>query len=168
MKNILFPILLLMISVQAIAQTKVGTIDSEFILSKLPEFTKMQEDLKAYNTKLETELKAKVDDYQAKVKVYQDGADTFTDLLKKTKQEEIIALEGDIQKYQQNANQLVQLEQNTLLQPLYSKIGKALEEVSKAEGYTQVFTVSNSGLAYIDPKFDLTSTVMTKLGIPLE
>ncbi|WP_299437547.1 OmpH family outer membrane protein [uncultured Aquimarina sp.] len=169
MKNILFPILLLIISTQAIAQqSKVGTIDSDFILSKMPELTKVQTDLKAYNTKLEADLKVKVDDYQAKVKAYQEGVATMTEPMKKTKQEEIIALENDIAKFRQNGSQLVQLEQNKLLQPLYTKIGKALEEVAKAEGYTQVLTITTSGLAFIDPKFDLTKTVMIKLGIPVE
>ncbi|WP_299314930.1 OmpH family outer membrane protein [uncultured Aquimarina sp.] len=168
MKNILFPILLLIISAQTIAQSKVGTIDSEFILSKLPELTKVQEELKAYNTKLEADLKVKVDDYQTKVKAYQEGVATMTEPLKKTKQEEIITLENDITKFRQNGSQLVQIEQNRLLQPLYTKIGKALEEIAKSEGYTQVLTITTSGLAYIDPKFDLTKTVMTKLGIPLQ
>ncbi|MFD2565469.1 OmpH family outer membrane protein [Aquimarina rubra] len=168
MKNILFPILLLFISAQTIAQSKVGTIDTDFILSKMPELTKVQEDLKAYNTKLEADLKVKVDDYQAKVKAYQDGVAAMTEPMKKTKQEEIINLENDIAKFRQNGSQLVQLEQNKLLQPLYTKIGKALEEVAKAEGYTQVLTITSSGLAYVDPKFDLTKTVMTKLGIPLQ
>ncbi|WP_298544278.1 OmpH family outer membrane protein [uncultured Aquimarina sp.] len=168
MKNILFPILLLIISAQTIAQSKVGTIDSEFILSKLPELTKVQEELKVYNAKLEADLKVKVEDYQAKVKAYQEGVAAMTEPIKKTKQEEIIALENDIAKFRQNGSQLVQIEQNRLLQPLYTKIGKALEEVAKAEGYTQVLTITTSGLAYIDPNFDLTKTVMTKLGIPLQ
>jgi len=169
MKKILFPILLFIISSQAIAQqSKVGTIDSDFILSKMPELTKVQEELKTYNTKLEGDLKVKVDDYQAKVKAYQEGAAAMTEPMKKTKQEEIIGIENDIAKFRQNGAQLVKIEQNRLLQPLYTKIGKALEEVAKAEGYTQVLTITTSGLAFIDPKFDLTKTVMTKLGIPVE
>ncbi len=168
MKQILFPILLLIFSAQVMAQSKVGTIDSEFILSKMPELTKVQDDLKAYNTKLEGELKIKVDDYQAKVADYQKNVATMTEPMKKTKQEEIINLENDIAKFRQNGAQLVQIEQNKLLQPLYQKIGKVLEETAKAEGYTQVLTITSSGLAYIDPKFDLTKTVMTKLGIKTE
>jgi len=168
MKKILFPVFLFIFSTQIIAQSKVGTIDSEFILSKMPELTKVQEDLKAYNTKLEDELKVKVDEYQAKVADYQKNVATMTEPMKKTKQEEIINLENDIAKFRQNGTQLVQIEQNKLLQPLYQKIGKALEEIAKTEGYTQVLTITTSGLAYIDPKFDLTKAVMAKLGIKAE
>lgn len=167
-KRFLFPLLLCLLASTAIAQSKIGTIDSELILSKMPELTKVQEDLKAYNTKLEGELKVKMDEYQAKVKAYQEGVAQMSDPMKKTKQEEIIALENDIAKFRQNGAQLVQIEQNRLLQPLYTKISTTLSEVSKAEGYTQVFTINNSGLAYIDPKFDLTKAVMTKLGIKTE
>ncbi|WP_103070329.1 OmpH family outer membrane protein [Aquimarina sediminis] len=168
MKKVILSILVLIASFQVNAQSKTGTIDTEFILSKMPELSKVQEDLKAYNTKLEAELKVKVDGYQAKVKEYQEKVASFTEPVKKTKQEEIIALENDIAKFRQNGSQLVQIEQNKLLQPLYQKIGKALEETAKAEGYTQVFTITTSGLAYIDPKFDLTKTIMTKLGIKIE
>lgn len=168
MKKIILSILIFTASFQMTAQSKVGTIDSEFILSKMPELTKVQEDLKAYNTKLEGDLKVKVDDYQAKVKDYQEKVATFTEPMKKTKQEAIINLENDIAKFRQNGAQLVQIEQNRLLQPLYKKIGAALEEVAKAGGYSQVLTVTNSGLAYADPNFDLTKTVMAKMGVKAE
>ena len=168
MKKIIVSILVLVAGFQLSAQTKTGTIDTELVLSKMPELTTVQENLKTYNKKLEDELKVKVDDYQAKVKDYQEKVTSFTEPMKKTKQEEIIGLENDIAKYRQNAVQLVQLEQNRLLQPLYQKIGKTLEEVAKAEGYTQVFTITTSGLAYIDPNYDLTKKVLTKLGIKLE
>lgn len=167
MKKVLL-LFTLIASFQISAQSKTGTVDSEFILSKMPELTKVQEDLKAYNIKLETELKTKVDAYQQKVKEYQEKVASYTDPMKKTKQEEIIALENDIAKFRQNGSQLVQLEQNKLIQPLYQKIGKALEEIAKAEKYTQVFTITSSGLAYIDPNYDLTKKVMTKLGIKAE
>lgn len=167
-KKVLFPILLLLISLEVVAQSKVGTIDTEFIIGKMPELTKVQEDLSAYRTKLEDDLKAQTEDYQAKIKSYQEGVAEMTDPMKKLKQDEIITLENDIAKFRQNASQLVPLQQNSLLQPLYQKIGTALEEVAKAEGYTQILTVSNSGLAYLDSNYDLTNTVLTKLGIPLD
>jgi len=167
-KKIIFQVLLLLISININAQTKVGTIDTDYVLAKMPEFTKVQEDLNAYGAKLQADLKVKTDDYQAKIKSYQEGVSQMTEPMKKLKQDEIIALENDITKFRQNASQLIPLEENRLLQPLYEKIGTTLEEVAKAEGFTQVLTMNNSGLAYIDPKFDLTETVLTKLGIPLD
>ena len=167
-KKIIFPILLLLISIKVDAQSKVGTVDTDYILAKMPEFTKVQEDLNTYSSKLQEDLKVKTDEYQVKIKSYQDGVAQMTEAMKKLKQDEIIALENDITKFRQNASQLVPLQQNSLLQPLYEKIGTALEEVAKAGGYTQVLTVSDSGLAYLDENYDLTNTILIKLGIPLE
>ncbi|MFL1896929.1 OmpH family outer membrane protein [Aquimarina sp. 2-A2] len=168
MKKIALLVLIFLTGFQINAQSKVGTIDSEFILSKMPELTKVQEDLNAYNKKLEGDLKVKVDEYQAKIEAYKTQAETYSDPMKKTKQEEIITLENDIAKFRQNGSKLFQIKQNQLLQPLYQKIGKTLEDIAKAEGYSQVLTITSSGLAYIDPKFDLTKSVMTKLGIKTE
>lgn len=168
MKKILFPILLVFASFQLLAQTKTGTVDSEFILSKMPELTKVQEELKGYNKKLEDELKVKIESYQAKVKEYQDNVANLTEPMKKTKQEEIIGLENDIAKFRQNGAQLVQIEQNRLLKPLYDKIGAVIQEIAKADGYSQVFTITTSGLAFADPAYDLTQKVLTKLGIKIE
>jgi outer membrane protein len=167
-KKIIFPILLLLISINVDAQSKVGTIDTDYILVKMPEFKKVQEDLNAYSSKLQADLKVKTDDYQAKIKSYQDGVSQMTEAMKKLKQDEIIALENDITKFRQNASQLIPIEENRLLQPLYQKIGTTLEEVAKAEGYTQILTVNNSGIAYLDDNYDLTETILTKLGIPIE
>lgn len=164
----LFVLLLVVTSSLMNAQTKTGTVDSEFILSKMPELTKVQEELKTYNDKLEGDLKVKIESYQAKVKDYTEKQKTLEEPAKKTKQEEIVALEKEINKFQQNGAQLVKIEQNRLLQPLYQKIGAVLEEVSKAEGYTQVFTTTASGLAFVDTKFDLTNSVLNKLGIKVE
>ena len=168
MKKIIVLLFTAIISISLNAQSKTGTIDSEYILSQMPELAKVEEDLKTYNKKLEDELKVKVDNYQAKVKEYQEKVASFTDPMKKTKQEEIINMENEIAKFRQNGSQLVQIEQNRLLQPLYQKIGQALEEVAKAEKYTQVFTITTSGLAYVDPNYDLTKKVAAKLGINLE
>ncbi len=168
MKKIILFIALCIISLQLSAQSKIGTIDSEFIMSKMPELSQVETGLKTYNTKLEAELKTKATEYETKIKAYQEKEASMTDADKKKSQEEFIMLENDINSARQNASKASQAEQSRLIKPLYEKIGKAIEEVAKAGQYTQILTVANSGLAYIDPKFDITKVVLTKLGIKVE
>lgn len=168
MKKVITLILVLVASFQINAQSKTGTIDSEHILSQMSELSKVQEDIKAYSNELEVQLKIKVDEYQAKVKEYQEKVASYTEPIKKTKQKEIITLEKDLEKTRQNGIKLVQIEQNRLVQPLYKKIGAALEEIAQAEKYTHIFTITSSSLAYIDSNYDLTKKVMTKLGIEIK
>ena len=157
----------LFVCISGIAQTKVGSIDIDFIMSKMPELTSVQEGVDAYGKTLEDELKGKVSTYDAAIKSYQEQESSLTILQRKEKQEAIIAMEEDINKYNQNATQLITLKRQELLQPLYNKIGVELEKIAKAEGYTQIFQ-RNTNLIYTDNRFDLTLGVMKALGIELK
>tara|TARA_R110002051_G_scaffold160901_4_gene232539 strand:- start:50391 stop:50900 length:510 start_codon:yes stop_codon:yes gene_type:complete len=169
MKKIMLSVVVLFMAATTFAQSKVGTIDPDFIMAKMPELTTVQNALKEYNLDLEKQLKAKLDAYDANLTAANEKIETMSDADKTAKQEELAGLENDIAKFRQNGSQLVQLKQNELVQPLYKKIGDALNIIAKEQGYTQVLTVgNNNNLAYIDPAYDLTNAVMTKMGIPLE
>jgi outer membrane protein len=74
-------------------------------------------------------------------------------------------MEADIKKYQQNGNQLMKLKRDELMRPLYKKLNNAIKQVSKENKYTQVLTVTGNQFAFIDNNFDITTLVITKLGI---
>ena len=149
------------------AQTKVGTIDVDYIISKLPELTAIQTQMVAYGKELDNELQTKLENYDSQMNLYKAGEAAFTEAQKQEKQAAILAIEEDINKFQQNGNQLVQLKRDELLRPSYQKIGASLEKLAKAQGYTQVLQTDNS-LVYLDPAYDLTRMVLTDLGIKLE
>jgi len=167
MKKITLLLIIALFSFQMNAQSKVGTIDVEFILSKMPELAKVNTDIQAYGTELETEIQTQLTGYQDMVKAYQENEKGYTDPMKKIKQDEIIKKEGEIQTLQQNSSKLLQIKQGELMRPLYKKIGENLETVAKEQGFSQVLTINNT-IAYLDQKFDLTLTVMKNLGIPTE
>ena len=163
----LFKILFLFICVSGMAQTKVGTIDVDYIISKLPELTTIQTQMVSYGKELDNELQTKLTNYDNEVKAYQTGEAGFTEAQKQEKQTAILGLEDDINKFQQNGNQLVQLKRDELLRPSYQKIGASLQKIAKSNGYTQVLQTNNT-LVYVDPAFDLTRLVLADLGIKIE
>ena len=168
MRYYLIGILALATSLQVFAQTsKVGTIDVDYILSKMPALESVKTGVESYGKELDTELGQKIAKYDSLIAGYQANEGTYGDAIKKTKQTEIIDLEGEMQQFRQNSVTLLQLRQNELMQPLYTKIGEALETVAKEQGFSQVLT-SNNNIAYLDPQFDLTVAVMKKLGLPVE
>lgn len=166
MKKHIFIIVFLFTAIIS-AQTKVGTINTEYIVSKMPEFTDVQKKLETYGKTLDEGFKEKLDEYQAKVKDYTEKEATYTDALKELKQKDILKLEEDIQKLRSNSSKLLQIRQEELLRPLYNKVGAEVEKIVKAEGFTHIFNENNS-LIYIDPKFDITIKVMKNLGISIE
>ena len=166
MKKISILIIAIVASLQIQAQSKVGTIDVEYILSQMPQLEQVNKDVKAYSDDLENQLQVKVTKYKALIEVYQQNEAAFTEDIKKTKQDEIIALEQDIQKFQKNGASLVQIRQNELINPLYQLIGDALKDVASEGKFSQILTLSNT-IAYLDPNFDITLRTMAKLGIPI-
>tara|TARA_R110000751_G_scaffold263955_1_gene363133 strand:+ start:316 stop:570 length:255 start_codon:yes stop_codon:yes gene_type:complete len=76
-------------------------------------------------------------------------------------------MEQDLQRFRQNSQGLIQIKQNELMQPLYQKVGQALNEVAQEQNYSQVLTL-NAGVAYFDPALDLTQAVADKLGVTLQ
>ena len=163
LKYLLTVFAFVMFSLIANAQSKVGTVDTDYIISKMPEFTSVQEQAKAYNADLEKQLQSKVADYQSKLEIYQKGG--FSDVMKKTKEEELIRLEQEINQFKQNGVQLAQLKQQELLRPLYQKITKAISEIAKAGNYSQILNLGSVELAYFDEGHDITKKVMAKLDI---
>ena len=166
MKNLIILLFAILTSFQINAQSKVGTIDIEYILSVMPQLEQVNNDIKAYSEELENQSQVKITNYKALVKVYQEKEASYDEALKKERQDEIIALEQDIQKFQKNASSLVQIRQNELANPLYQSIGEALNIVAEEGKFTQVFTINNT-IAYLDPDLDITLAVIEKMGIVL-
>jgi len=170
MKKIIFIALISLFTATTFAQTtKVGTVDTDYILTKTPELTTAQEVLNVYKKDLENQLSEKVANYDKVYKAAETAFDGMSDTEKNVKQEELAKLENGITKFRNNGSQLVQLKQNELLAPLYSKISEKVAIVSKELGYTQVLNIgNNSNLAYIDPMHDITIRVLAKMGITIQ
>ncbi|MDG2194341.1 MAG: OmpH family outer membrane protein [Polaribacter sp.] len=147
------------------AQTKLGTIDADLIIGKMPEMTQVLERTKKYGTKLDSAFQVKVNLYQAKIDAYKKAEKTASDADKKTTSQEIFTLEEDINKYKQNGTQLMQLKRDELMRPLYKKLSDIISVVAKEKGYAQVLTTSGNQFAYIDEKHDITQLVLDALDI---
>ncbi|AFL79821.1 outer membrane protein [Aequorivita sublithincola DSM 14238] len=154
------------IGLSTFAQGKVGAVDIDYILSNMPELTSVQKELDTYGKQLDTDLNKKVTEYKRLAEEYKTGEATFTAEQKKAKQTALLTLENDIQKFQQNGSQLMEIKKQEALKPLYQKIGVALETVAKAQNYTQVMQTSQD-MVYLDPNYDLTVPIIQELGITI-
>lgn len=169
MKKVIIAICLIISSVALQAQTKVGTIDVEFILSQMPETEGVQNNLQEYSASLESQLEEKMTTYQTSLDNYNQNVDSFTEQEIQEKQTAIYTLEEDITKFRQNGIQLIRIREDELKRPLYTKIGNAMEAVATENNFTQILNTStNQDLVYLDPNFDITYIVLDKMGIKVE
>ena len=149
----------------SLAQTKFGTIDSDYIINIMPESKIVVERSKDYGLQFASYFPIKMKDYQDRVKDFREKEKEMGELMKKVLIEELTALEKDVKLYQENGNKLMQLKQSELMRPLYNKLNAAISEIAKQNGYSHVFTKAGNQFAYIDDAFDITKLVTEKLGI---
>lgn len=167
MKKIIFFLFILSATVTTFGQTsKVGTIDSDYVLSKMPGMAQAEDSLKVYREKLESQLAEKAAKYQEVFQAAEAVFDSLSDEAKLAKQEELATLENDVNNFRRNGSQLIELKQDQLLRPLYQKIGETVSTVAKQLGYSQILNISNNNsIAYIDPEFDISQKVLVMMGI---
>lgn len=165
MKSILNIFFYLFVGTTIFSQTKLGTIDSDYIVNLMPEAKIVVERAQQYGAKLDSSFNIKVKEFQTKLADFKEKEKEMGELMKKTIMNELSAMEQDIKKYQNNGSKLMQLKQNELMRPLYKKLNEAIKEVAKSEGYSQILTTNGNQFAYIDNNFDITKLVMKKLGI---
>ena len=147
---------------------KIGYADVDYILSEMPETKQVESELQSLNTQLQNQLQAKYQEYQQKLKAYQEQAATMVDAIRQEKETELAQLEQRIQKLQQDAQSTIQKKTSELMQPLYAKIGDAIEAVAKANGFTYVINGQVGGIdvvLYADEQYDVSDLVLKNMGI---
>ena len=165
MKLKTFFLIAILISNISIAQSKVGTVNSDYVLSIMPEGKKVVELTKVYAERLDSLFSIKVIAYQKKLEEFKSINDTVNQDFKTKKFTELQILETEVNKSKQKGSQLMRLKENELMKPLYKKLGEAISEVSKENNYTQILTVQGNEFAYIDRNFDITDLVIAKINI---
>lgn len=147
------------------AQTKVGTVDREFIIAKMPQLKIVQERINNYGTRLDSINQSKIVKHDAAVKAYNTIAKTLSDADKRPKLIEINDLKQEIAKFQENGTKMMQLRRQDFMRPLYQKVNLLIKEIAETNGYTQILTVNGDNFAYLDVKHDITKQILSKLGI---
>jgi outer membrane protein len=153
----------------AVSQAKIGYIDSDAIMKRLPEAQDAQKKLdgmvaewKTQLAKLEDEWKQKYDQYEKKklVMTEQRRADAERDL--QTLDRKIADFRN--QKFGQSG-ELFQ-KQNDLMKPIQDRIFNVLQAIAQEDNYDYVFDKSGQILIlYAKEQYDLTNRVLDKLGV---
>lgn len=145
---------------------KIGHVDSGSILQIMPETAKVEQDLQTYAAELQAELQAMAAEYQNKLQDYQANQATMSNLIRQSKEKEIIDLETRIQEFQGSADMALQSKQVELLNPIIEKVQNAVNAVGQEKGFTYILDKTAGVVVYIgENAIDITSDVKAKLGL---
>lgn len=147
---------------------KIGYTNVEYILSLMPEAKQIESEYKAFESQLQNQLQAKVQEFQTKGAEYQKNAATMTELIRADKEAELRGLQERIQKFEKEAQNSLSKKQSALFQPVLTKIQTAIKDISEANGYTHIFSAGSPGvdiLLYAREKDDVSNLVLKQLGV---
>ena len=148
---------------------KFGYIDSEFILSKMPEYAKAQNEIETYSAAWQKEIEEMQRKVDGLYSIYQAEQVLLTEEMKQERQEEIKKKETELKDYQKKVfgfGGLFFLKKQELIKPLQDKVFDAVSKVSKANRLAIVFDkAAELVMIYTDPRHDYTDFVLEELGL---
>jgi outer membrane protein len=146
---------------------KFGHINGSELLQSLPEWDSATVRLERYRQELVNALELMSVDLNNKNDAYNKEEKNLTDLVKQTKQQEIIDLNRRIQEFQTNAQEQLQTKQAEYFRPIQEKVDKAIKDVGKENGFTYIMDVSSGVLLYFDEtkSTNIMPLAKAKLGI---
>ncbi len=173
MKTGFITLLFAFMAVTLTAQTqKIGFIDSEFILSKIPEYTGLSDRMNVLSQQWKKELdemQKEVDELQ---KDYDGKAILFTEEVKQQKLKEIEAKKQKIDqfrtaKYGPTGEYFKK--QQELIEPLQQRILEAVSKIAARDNYDFIFDRTGDYLfLFTKPQWNLSEDVLYELGIELD
>jgi len=159
----------LLVSSAVFAQTlKVGHMDMQYVLSAMPEMKQVQSQLITLQGQLEKQAQAKQKDFEEKYNRYVSEGQQMAEAIRVDLEKELSQMQQNAQEFATNAQQTLQQKESQLMQPIYDKIGAAINTVAKEGNYSYVINAGVPGLDvlyFADPTMDVSNDVLKKLGV---
>jgi outer membrane protein len=131
------------------------------IVSKMPAMLDAQKQLEKLSATYDTEYKTMVEEYQNKLKKYEQEAATVTDAVNETRSKEVQDMQKRIVDYRDNAQKELQQKESDIVKPIMDKVKASIQKVGKAKGFQYV--LNSEGLLLADGP-NVTADVKKDLG----
>ena len=145
-----------------------GYIDTDFILSKMPDYKKAQDEINQLSEAWEKEIqesKKKIDGMYSSLQAEQV---LLTEDMKKERLEAIQKKETELKEYQKKIfgfGGLFFLKKQELIKPIQDKVWDAVDKVCKENNLAIMFDKAGElVMIYTDPRHDYTDFVLDQLG----
>ena len=166
MKITRYTILTLALASFALADIKIGYVDSNEIMNNFDEVRQVQADLEKEQRRLESEFNELVFGLDSLKQDYDRQRLLMSDTRRNEKENEIANKEKSVQKFQLDKfgpeGEIYRI-QNELLKPVLAKIDAAIQKVGSERGYDFILDAMSGALLYALDSHNLTEDVMDEL-----
>jgi outer membrane protein len=158
---------LLLCAVSLSAQNlKFGHINSQDLITAMPERDSAEAKLKKYAKDLQDQIETLQVEFNKKYQDYIQKKATFSDAIREMKEKELSDLQQRSQEFEQTAQQDYQRKQAELMKPIVDKANATIQKIAKANGFIYVFDISTGAVAFFsDQSVDILPMVKKELGL---
>lgn len=146
-----------------------GYIDTEYILSKMPDYKKAQDEIDMLSEGWEKEIQDMSKGIEGMYSALQAESVLLTEEMRKERTEAIRKKEDELKAYQKKVfgfEGLFFLKKQELIKPVMDKVWDAVDKVAKQNNLAIVFDkASQLVMIYTDPRYDYTDFVLEELGL---
>lgn len=168
MKHAIIISLVCLMSSAVLAQ-KFAYVDSQYILSHIPEYSEAQNELNRLSTEWQEEVERKYENITRLEVAYAAEKILLTGEMRTKREEEITSKKEEamnLQKQKFGIGGDLFNKREELIKPIQDQIYEAIKDVSGSKSYMVVFDKANqSNMLYTNPKHDVSDQVIKKMGL---
>ena len=142
---------------------KIAHLSLDSLISLMPETKIAKETAQNYLKGIDAESISMQSELETKYKDYVEKQATMSDLLKKTREDELNQLQRRIEDFKQQAQQDYQRKTAELTAPIMDKAKKGIEAVAKEGSYKYVLDTSTGSVLFSEASDDILMAVKKKL-----
>jgi len=148
---------------------KFGYVDTDFILNKMPEYTKAQQQIDELSTEWREDIQEQYKEIASMYDQLQAEEVLLTAEMKDERTAEIREKEEEVKEYQKKVfgyNGLFFLKKQELIKPVQDKVFEAVEKIANDHRLQVVFDKAGDlVMIYTNPMHDYTDFVLEELGL---
>lgn len=146
---------------------KVGYINTQELISLMPEVKEANSQLEVMKTQFSKRGQDMVQVLQQKYQAFQQKqANGELSPVEAEKQGQALKEEEQtLVAFEQESQQKLMAKSEELLQPMQDKVNNAIKMVAQENGYAYILDISQGSVLYADPTTDVSALVKAKLGI---
>lgn len=168
MKKIKFVAVFVFFVVLNASAQKFGYVDTDYILSKIPEYKAAQAELDKLSVDWQKEIEAKYAEIDKLYKIYQAESVLLTEDMRKKRENEIINKEKEVKELQKQRfgvdGELFK-KRMELVKPIQDKVYNAVKQVAERSALAFIFDKAGQvSILYSNNKYDKSEDVLTFLG----
>ena len=159
-----FSIMLLALVLTGCSKTKTAFVDTQKLFEDYTELTDVQDKYTKLSEEVRSDLEPQIQAFQIKVDLYQKNAASMSPSERQQKEQELGAMQQQIQQVQQSRGGKLQQESQAAIDSVIKRVKDFISDYGKQKGYDYIYGKNDgASILYGKEELDITDEVLKAL-----